>query len=62
VIRACVAASLAAWTLYTGFLGYLVIGLLLAGEHVYRAWRFRRYDDGVADLLLRRIFPPRPAG
>jgi hypothetical protein len=29
---------------------------------VFRARRFRRYDDGPAGLAPRRIFPPRPAG
>jgi uncharacterized membrane protein len=54
-------ASLAAWTLYTGLLAYVVVGALFALEHVYRAWRYRHYEDGLADVVLRRIFPPRPA-
>jgi uncharacterized membrane protein len=54
-------ASLAAWTLYTGLVSYVVIGVLLGLEQVYRAWRYRHYEDGLADLVLRRIFPPRPA-
>jgi len=53
------AGPLALWTLYTGALAYLAIGLLLAGEQVYRAWRFRRYTGSLGDPLLRRIFPPR---
>jgi uncharacterized membrane protein len=54
-------ASLAAWTLYTGLLAYVLVGVLFGVEHVYRAWRYRHYEDGLADLVLRRIFPPRPA-
>jgi uncharacterized membrane protein len=54
-------ASLAAWTLYTGLVAYVVIGVLFGLEHVYRAWRYRHYEGGLADLVLRRIFPPRPA-
>jgi uncharacterized membrane protein len=57
-----VAASLEVWTLYTGLLSYLVVGLLMAAEAVFRAWRYRRYDDGLAALVLRRVFPPPPAG
>jgi uncharacterized membrane protein len=54
-------ASLAAWTLYTGLVAYVVIGVLFGLELVYRAWRYRHYEDGLADLVLRRIFPPRVA-
>ena len=53
-------ASLEVWTLYTGFLSYLLIGALFAVELVYRHWRFRRYVGAPTDVLLRRIFPPRP--
>lgn len=48
----------AMWALYTGFVSYLLIGLLFAVEYVYRHWRFRRYRGGLADPLLRRLFPP----
>ncbi len=50
-----------AWTLFTGFISYLLIGLLFASEYVYRHWRFRRYTGGVLDPILMRVFPPRPA-
>jgi uncharacterized membrane protein len=33
-------ASLASWTLYTGFLGYLLAGVLFMAELVYRQRRF----------------------
>lgn len=51
--------SLAWWTAYTGLVSYAFIGLLLLGEVVYRAWRFRYYRGGILDGVLRRAFPPR---
>ena len=51
--------SLAWWTAYTGLVSYALIGLLLLGEVVYRAWRFRYYRGGILDGVLRRVFPPR---
>ena len=53
------AASLEAWMLYTGLIAYLLAGALFVTEAVYRAWRFRHYEDGPGDAILRRIFPPR---
>jgi uncharacterized membrane protein len=52
-------ASVEAWTLYTGLLAYLLAAALFVGETLYRAWRFRYYEDGTVDMILRRIFPPR---
>lgn len=52
-------ATLAQWTVYTGVVAYLLAGALFTIEIAYRAWRFRDYRDGLADLVLRRIFPPR---
>ena len=54
------AAPIELWTLYTGFVSYLLIGTLFALEYIYRHWRFRRYLGAPSDALLRRIFPPRP--
>ena len=54
------AARLEVWTLYTGLLSYVLIGTLFACEFVYRHWRFRRYVGAPTDVLLRRLFPPRP--
>jgi uncharacterized membrane protein len=54
------AAPIEIWTLYTGFVSYLLIGTLFALEFVYRHWRFRRYVGAPTDIVLRRIFPPRP--
>jgi uncharacterized membrane protein len=47
------------WALYTGFISYVLIGILFAAEYVYRHWRFRRYLGGFADPLLKWCFPPR---
>jgi uncharacterized membrane protein len=52
-------APLEIWTLYTGFVSYLLIGTLFTIEYVYRHWRFRRYVGAPTDFVLRRIFPPR---
>lgn len=54
-------APLAYWTLYTGLIAYVLVGVLFAGEMTYRAWRFRRYQGDVTDALFRRVFPPKPA-
>ena len=35
------AGSLKVWTLYTGFISYLLIGVVMSGEYLYRHWRFR---------------------
>jgi uncharacterized membrane protein/3-hydroxymyristoyl/3-hydroxydecanoyl-(acyl carrier protein) dehydratase len=43
------------WAFYTGF-SYVLVGLLLLGEQVYRAWYFRRSEAAVTGPLLRRIF------
>ncbi len=53
------ASSLERWTAYNGFVAYVLVGILLGAERVYRYWRFRVYDGGVLDQLFRRLFPPR---
>jgi uncharacterized membrane protein len=35
-------ATPATWTLYNGFIAYLMMALLFAGEHVFR-WHFKRH-------------------
>lgn len=32
-----------AWSLFTNFIGYLLVGILFIGEFIYRKWRFREY-------------------
>lgn len=49
------------WTLYTGGVAYVLMGCLFAGEFVYRAWRFRRYQGSAFEPLFRRVFPEDPA-
>lgn len=56
------AGSRALWTLYTGCISYLLIGVLFAVEFVYRHYRFRRYIGAPTDRWLKRIFPPRTVG
>lgn len=58
VLVLALAAPIGWWALYTGGLFYLLMGLLLAGEFVFRKWWFRYYGGGVADRLLLRWFPP----
>lgn len=52
-------ARVLAWTIYTGLVAYVLMGLVFAAEYVYRAWRFREYRNGLTDVVLRRLFPPR---
>jgi uncharacterized membrane protein len=48
------------WTLYTGFVAYLLIGLLFSIEFVIRARRFGRYEGTLLEPLFRRLFPQGP--
>lgn len=50
------------WTLYTGLVSYLLIGLLFAAEFTVRAWRFGRYAGTPVEPLFRRLFPHGPVG
>lgn len=53
--------DLALWTLYTGFVSYLLMALLFAAEWLVRSWRFHHLRAAWADPLLRRFFPEGPA-
>ena len=53
--------ALRAWTLYTGLISYLLIGLLAAGEYTVRKYRFGRYGSGLHDRLLRAVLRARPS-
>jgi uncharacterized membrane protein len=53
-------ASTWIWTVYTGFVSYLLIGLLFVAEFLVRSWRFGRYAGTPVEPLLRRIFRPPP--
>ncbi|MDC0719202.1 hypothetical protein [Nannocystis bainbridge] len=61
VANAAVSAGLALWApaswwmLYTGLLGYLLIGVMFTVEFIVRKVTFRRFGDGLPDRLLRRL-------
>lgn len=44
------------WTLYTGLISYLLVGLLFSIEFTVRAWRFDRHEGTVVEPLLRPLF------
>ena len=52
-------APLSWWALYTGFLSYVLIGLLGATEYVIRKYRFGRYGATPIDRVLRTILERR---
>ena len=51
--------NVAVWTIYTGAVSYVLMGMLFAGEYIYRHWRFRRYVGASTDPILKLFFPPR---
>jgi len=61
VVNAAVCAGLALWApvswwmLYTGLIGYLLIGVMFTVEYVVRKVTFRRFGDALPDRLLRRV-------
>lgn len=61
VVNAAVSAALALWapvawwSLYTGLIAYLLIGLMFTVEFIVRKLTFRRFGDGLPDRLLRRV-------
>lgn len=52
-------APLAWWTLYSGFVVYLLMGLLFAGEYLVRKVRFRRSSGRWHDRVIERFIPLR---
>ncbi|MEZ4217962.1 MAG: hypothetical protein R3E88_15860 [Myxococcota bacterium] len=52
-----VAGPIEWWTLYTGAVGYVLMGLLFAGEFVVRKLWFRHYKGGPLDATFARLFP-----
>ena len=52
------ARNVETWALFTGFISYVLIGMLFASEYIYRHWRFRRFVGGIADPVLKWLFPP----
>jgi uncharacterized membrane protein len=51
--------SLRIWSLYNGFITYIMMGLLFAVELSYRSWRFRRYAGLPTDFFFKKLFPPK---
>ncbi|MET0389210.1 MAG: hypothetical protein ABW321_24775 [Polyangiales bacterium] len=51
------AGALDLWTLYTGLISYILIGIVAGSEYTVRKYRFGRYGDGLHDRLLRAILP-----
>ena len=49
-----------AWTVYSGFVAYLLIGLVFAIEFFVRACRFGRYRGTVVEPVFRRLLGTRP--
>jgi len=45
------------WAVYTGFIAYVLLGGLFAGEFVVRKLWFRFYREGLLDQLFARLFP-----
>lgn len=48
-------APVAWWTLYTGLLAYVLMGMMFTGEYIVRKLTFRRFGDAVPDRWLRRL-------
>jgi uncharacterized membrane protein len=65
VLNGGTAATLAAlgkldlWTLYTGLVAYVLIGLIAGTEYTVRKYRFGRFGDGLHDRMLRALLPVR---
>lgn len=61
VAMAALAIVLAAWApvqiwfIHTFFVSYLLIGMLLGGEYIYRRWRYPHYRHAGLLTLLRNI-------
>ena len=49
-------APIEIWTLYTGLLGYLAIGVMFGIEYTLRKYRFGRLADHLLDRALARLF------
>ncbi len=50
-----ITAGIEAWTLYTGVLGYLFMGIIFAVEYIVRKKRFGRYNNSLLDRCLRPL-------
>jgi uncharacterized membrane protein len=50
-------APLGWWAIYAGGVFYVLLGLLLGSEFVFRKLWFRYYTGGAADEFMARLFP-----
>jgi uncharacterized membrane protein len=50
-------APLSWWAAYSGAVFYVLLGIFLGGEFLFRKLWFRFYGDGPADVILARLFP-----
>jgi len=54
-------AELWLWTLYTGFVAYVLMAALYGCEYLVRIWRFHEARPAFAEPVLRRLFPEGPS-
>jgi len=47
-----------AWALYSGFIAYVLMGVLFAAEYLVRKARFGRFGPGLVDRLVERLVGP----
>jgi uncharacterized membrane protein len=48
-------APMEIWSLFVNVVGYLLIGILFAGEYVYRRVRFRQYRHASLPAMIRNV-------
>jgi uncharacterized membrane protein len=52
-------ASVATWALYSGCISYVLVGLVMSAEYLYRKYRFGRFGQGWHDRVLAWAMVPR---
>jgi len=58
VLWAALFASLGTWTLVTGVITYVIMGVLFVIEYIIRKWRFGYYGSSLLDRFLKRTLRP----
>jgi uncharacterized membrane protein len=48
-------ASMEVWSFFVNAVGYLLIGILFAGEYVYRRVRYRHYQHASLPAMIRNV-------
>jgi uncharacterized membrane protein len=46
--------DLSLWTLYAGFISYMIMGFIFSIEYIIRKLRFQKFSNGILDLVLKR--------